>query len=221
VKTEAIIFDLDGTLLDTLDDIANSANNVLSGRGYPTHPVGDYRIFVGDGVRKLVERVLPASERSPELVERCVAEMREEYGRNWNVHSRPYAGVPELLDRLAELGLKRAVLSNKPDDFTSKCVEALLPEAEFDVVFGHRTGVPHKPDPTGALDVVRRLAVLPERTALLGDSGIDMRTAIAAGLYPVGALWGFRTKEELLENGARTLLERPQEFLELIGANSA
>lgn len=221
MKTEAVIFDLDGTLLDTLDDIANSANNVLARRGYPIHPVGDYRFYIGDGVRKLMERILPQDQRSPELIERCFTEMREEYGHNWNVCSKPYDGIPELLDNLVKLGLKLAVLSNKPDDLTNKCVEELLPDVEFNAVVGQRTGIPHKPDPAGALQVARRLAVRPEKTALLGDSGIDMLTAQAAGMYPVGVLWGFRAKDELLENGARALLERPVELLELLNSDNA
>lgn len=220
VKTEAVIFDLDGTLLDTLSDIADSTNNVLAKRGYPTHPVDDYRFFVGDGVKVLIERVLPSGERTPALVEHCVSEMREEYARNWNVKSRPYAGVPKLLNGLVGLGLSMAVLSNKPDDFTRKCVEALLPDIEFGVVVGQRTGVPQKPDPTGALEVAQRLAVQPERIVLLGDSGIDMQTAVNAGMYPVGVLWGFRSGAELAENGARLLLAQPEELLDFLNAHN-
>jgi phosphoglycolate phosphatase len=220
VKIEAVIFDLDGTLLDTLSDIADSTNNVLAKRGYPTHPVDDYRYFVGDGVKVLIERVLPAGERNPVLVDQCVMEMREEYARNWNVKSRPYAGVPALLTGLVELGLELAVLSNKPDDFTRKCVDALLPDVEFGVVVGQRAGVPQKPDPAGAVEVARRLDVRPQRIVLMGDSGIDMQTAVNAEMYPVGVLWGFRSGAELTENGARLLLARPEELLDFLNANN-
>jgi phosphoglycolate phosphatase len=221
MRFDAIIFDLDGTLLNTLDDIADSANNILARRGFPTHPVEDYRYFVGDGVQKLIERVLPAEARKAGLAGQCLQEMREEYGRNWNVKTRPYDDVPEMLDELAARGLKLAVLSNKPDELTKLCVGELLRDWTFDVVAGHGPGFPHKPDPTGALEVARRLGVRPERIVFLGDSGIDMRTAVAAGMYPVGVLWGYRTIEELMENGARALLEQPDRLIELVDSDES
>lgn len=221
MKMRAVIFDLDGTLLDTLDDIADSANTVLARRGYPTHPVDDFRYFVGDGVRMLMYRVLPESERSDELVDLCVSEMREEYGRNWNVKTKAYPGVPDMLNGLANLRVKLAVLSNKPDLYTKKCVDALIPGVEFDVVLGQTADVPQKPDPAGALDVALRLSVTPERTMLVGDSDVDMKTAVAAGMYPVGVLWGFRSGKELREAGARVLLERPERLFDLLDSRDA
>jgi phosphoglycolate phosphatase len=212
----AVIFDLDGTLLDTLEDIADSANRVLAGRGFPEHPVEAYRHFVGDGVRKLVERMLPLEERTEALVELCLAEMRDEYGRNWNVKTRPYGGIPELLDALRDRGVRTAVLSNKPDELTRACVRELLPQSCFDTVEGHKAGIPHKPDPAGARALARRLGVTPGRVVLVGDSDIDMRTAVNAGMYPVGATWGFRSREELTGAGAVALLERPADLLEII-----
>jgi len=216
MKFEAIIFDLDGTLLDTLDDIADSANTVLARRGYPVHEAGDYRLMVGAGVRMLVERMLPHSERETELIDRCLAEMRDEYGRNWNNKTRPYEGVPEMLEGIAERGLKRAVLSNKPDDLTRACVSELLTPWPFDVVAGQGGAIPHKPDPAGALEIARRLQVPPAATLFLGDSDIDILTAVNAGMYPAGALWGFRTRAELSGAGAEALLEHPRQLLEIL-----
>jgi phosphoglycolate phosphatase len=212
----AVIFDLDGTLLDTLEDIADSANSVLRRRGFPAHPTDEYRYFVGDGVRKLIERILPPEKRTETFVDLCLAEMRQEYGGRWNVKTRPYDGVPELLDSLRGHGVKRAVLSNKPDDLTRACVDELLSDWSFDVVAGYGGEIPHKPDPTGALEVARRLGVNPDRIAMVGDSDIDMRAAVDAGMYPVGATWGFRPREELAAAGALELLDRPLDLLAVI-----
>jgi phosphoglycolate phosphatase len=220
LRFQAVIFDLDGTLLDTLDDIADSANSVLKQFGYPTHPVEDYRFFVGDGVEMLIRRVLPEGERTDDLVGRGVGRMREEYGRNWNVKTKPYAGVPSMLDALAARNVKLAVLSNKPDEFTRACVEGLLPAWRFDVVAGQGPDVPHKPDPGGALWVARKLGLPPERIVFLGDSGNDMRAAVSAGMYPAGALWGFRPREELEASGARALMDRPEDVVALIEGSS-
>jgi len=217
---EAVLFDLDGTLLDTLDDIADSANTVLGRRGYATHAVDDYRFLVGDGVVKLIERSLPADAMSEELVERCVHEMREEYGHRWNAKTRPYDGVTEMLDGVVERGAKLAVLSNKPHGFTVMCVEGLLAGWSFDAVagqgHGRGRGFPHKPDPAGALELARRMGVGPEGIVFLGDSGVDMQTAVNAGMYPAGATWGFRPREELTGAGARELLDRPEDLLALM-----
>ncbi|MEJ2721375.1 MAG: HAD family hydrolase, partial [bacterium] len=177
---EAVLFDLDGTLLNTLEDIADAANTVLVRHGYPTHALDDYRYFVGDGAPVLVRRVIPEAARSDDVVERLYEEFRVEYGRNWNAKTRPYAGVPAMLDGLSRLSLKLAVLSNKPDDFTRRCVSELLPEGRFDVVSGVRNGTPPKPDPTGALRIAAELEIAPERCLFAGDTSIDVKTAIAA-----------------------------------------
>jgi len=217
----AVIFDLDGTLLDTLDDIADSANSVLAGRGFPTHALDDYRYFVGDGVRKLVERILPQTVRSEALVEQCLSEMREEYGRNWNVKTRPYEGIPDLLEKLQNGGVKRAVLSNKPDELTQACVSELLSAWTFDAVAGQTAQIPHKPDPTGAHWLARLLGVKPAEVVLVGDSDIDMQTAVNAGMYPAGATWGFRPRDELAAAGARSLLDRPGDLLPILAGAGA
>jgi phosphoglycolate phosphatase len=216
MQLEAVLFDLDGTLLDTLEDIADASNRVLARRGYPPHAVSAYRYFVGEGARTLVGRTLPDDARTDEMVDRVYWEFREEYARNWNAKTRPYEGVAETLDALAGRGLKIAVLSNKPDDFTRKCVRELLSDFTFDAVLGERDGVPPKPDPVGALRIASDIGVTPARIALVGDTSIDMLTATAAGMFPVGALWGFRTREELERSGARVVVEDPRDLLSLV-----
>lgn len=213
---KAIIFDLDGTLLNTLDDLGNAVNRVLAKREFPTHPVDEYRSFIGDGVEKLINRALPEQNRNEDTLRTCLKEFREDYHKNWNVNTRPYEGIPELLDTLKERRLKVAILSNKPHDTTNLCVAELLPGWQFDMVLGHRDGTPHKPDPAGALEIAHRLNIPPEEFLYLGDSGVDMETAIAARMFPVGVLWGFREAEELEESGARALISHPLEVLNLL-----
>ncbi len=216
----ATIFDLDGTLLDTLDDIANAANHVLAARGFPTHPNPNYRTFIGDGVVKLILRVLPEEHRDEGTAQACVRAYVEEYGRSWNAQSKPYAGVPEMLDGLSGRGLKLAVLSNKPDHFTQQCVRELLAKWTFDAILGASDAFPRKPNPASAVETARRLGVPPEECLYVGDSGVDMQTARAAHMCAVGVLWGFRGKAELLKDGAQLLVEKPGEILELLNGES-
>ncbi|MBW1690356.1 MAG: HAD family hydrolase [Deltaproteobacteria bacterium] len=213
---KAVIFDLDGTLLNTLDDLGNAVNRVLAERGFSAHAIDEYRSFIGNGVEKLINRALPEQNRNEDTVRACLEAFREDYHKNWNVNTRPYEGIPELLDALKERGLKVAVLSNKPDDTTNLCVAELLPKWRFDVVLGHRDGTPHKPDPAGALEIAQRLDIPPAEFLYLGDSGVDMETAIAARMFPVGVLWGFREADELEESGAQALISHPLEVLEVL-----
>ncbi|MDO9530189.1 MAG: HAD family hydrolase [Syntrophales bacterium] len=212
---QAVIFDLDGTLLDTLEDIANSANSMLTGYGFPAHEVDAYRYFVGDGVTMLVSRVLPAEKRNDDTIAECIKVFREIYSRSWNVNTRMYAGIPELLDALTVKRVKMAILSNKPDDFTKLCVNELLPNWSFEMILGQRDGIPQKPDPRGAHEIAENLGISPERFLYLGDTGVDMKTAINAKMFPVGALWGFRPPDELRKHGAKALIEQPMELLTL------
>lgn len=213
---KAILFDLDGTLLDTLEDLGNAANCVLAGKGFPIHTLETYRYFVGDGVTMLMNRALPEDNRNDDTIRACVRAFREEYGRNWHVKTRPYDGVAEMLDALTANGLKMAVLSNKPDEFTKQCVTEFLPDWTFDMVLGQSNSVPLKPDPSGAREIAKCLNISPSNFIYLGDTAIDMKTAVTAGMFPVGALWGFRTEKELRENGARALIKRPQEILNFL-----
>ena len=214
MKYEAVLFDLDGTLLDTLVDLADSMNAVLEGLGAPVHPAEAYKYFVGDGVRNLIVRALPQPQRTEETIRGCIREMHDEYSKRWASKTRPYAGVPGLLDALAERGVKMAVLSNKPDDFTKLCVEKLLPDWTFESVRGVREDGKRKPDPTGALETAKMLGLSPGRFAYVGDTNTDMQTAVAAGMHPIGVLWGFREADELKANGAEQLVRTPEELLD-------
>ena len=211
-----IIFDLDGTLLDTIEDLADSMNQVLTDLGFPTHTLGAYKTFVGEGVETLIRRALPEDQLRPELLDQCLGAFREEYSRRWENKTRPYAGIPELLDHLTGMGLKMAILSNKQDYFTRIMVARLLPRWRFDPVFGARPSVPKKPDPAGALEIAEALQIAPDCFIYLGDTGIDMKTACAAGMIPVGVLWGFRPADELRAQGARWLIEKPGDLVPLL-----
>lgn len=216
MRFEAIIFDLDGTLLDTLEDLAEAMNRVLAKRGFAVHPVEAYRSMVGDGVENLVKRSLPSGACSPKLVVEAKEEMLEEYSRVWFKRTRPYPGVPELLDFLEKKSVPKAVLSNKVQDFTSKMVSSLLSRWSFFPVMGHKEGIPLKPHPKGALEISRILGIEPQRFLFIGDTETDMRTAVAAGMYPVGVRWGFRSEKALRRGGAKVVLKEPMEVIELL-----
>ena len=215
MRCKAVLFDLDGTLLDTLGDLADSMNQVLADMGYPQHQTGDYRYFVGDGMEMLVSRSLPPGARKGHLVARGLAAVETEYGRRWSRTTRPYDGVPAMLDELQARGTPMAILSNKPEDFTRLTVSTLLKGWSFDAVCGARPGVPRKPDPAAALEIAARLGVRPSECLYLGDTATDMKTACRAGMYAVGALWGFREAAELEAAGARVLVEEPADFTEV------
>lgn len=209
-----VCFDLDGTLLDTLDDLADSMNATLEGLGLPQHPKGAYRIMVGDGMAMLARRSLPEHRRDEVTVADTLARMRSQYALRWAVNSRPYAGIDELLRELSRRGVACAVLSNKPHDFTRMCVEKLLAEHRFAVVQGVQEGVPPKPDPSGALGVARRLGVSPDQVLYVGDTDTDMETARAAGMFSLGVTWGFRDEAELRQHGAGAILHHPLQLLD-------
>ena len=211
----AVIFDLDGTLLDTLQDLAGSMNRVLQQLGFPEHPPEAYKYFVGDGMVNLARRALPAAERREEVVTRAAEGLRAEYGRRWQEQTKPYPGIPELLQTLNRLEIKLGVLTNKVHDFAKLMIAAYFPEITFAAVMGAQPPRPLKPDPVGALIISQELAVPPAATVFVGDSGNDMQTATAAGMYAAGALWGFRTAAELRESGAALLLAKPGDLLTL------
>ena len=216
----AVLFDLDGTLLDTLDDLAMAANRVLAARGWPVHPVDAYRYFVGDGVETLVKRILPAALRTTAVLDEAVTAFQREYANTWHDRSLPYPGIPQMLDRLAADGFRLSILSNKPDAFTRLCVQRLLPQWTFDPLLGQRPGVPKKPDPAAALEVARLLGLAPAEILYVGDTAVDMQTANAAGMDAVGVLWGFRTADELQAAGARHLITAPEELLPILSLSS-
>lgn len=212
-----VLFDLDGTLVDSLADLAHSMNRVLADQGLPTHPIQAYRYFVGNGIATLVRRALPAEAQQQDLIEECAHRMRREYALHWADTTRPYPGIAELLDALTAGQIEMAILSNKPDELTRKVVKTLLPDWDFAVVAGARETLPKKPDPAGALRIASLLHREPAEFLYLGDTNTDMQTARAARMFALGALWGFRTADELKENGAQALLSVPMELCPFLG----
>ena len=215
MEFDGVIFDLDGTLVDTLEDIGDAMDRVLAREGAPGHTYGEYRYLIGHGIRNLVTEALPAELRSDERVARCYERMIDDYGANSLVKTRPYEGVPELVRALRAGGVPLAVHSNKSDALTHDIVAALLDPEDFVAVHGARPDAPLKPDPAVALAIAARFGLPPARVVYLGDSLVDMRTATAAGMLPVGASWGFRTCEELVESGAAVVIDAPLDLLEL------
>jgi phosphoglycolate phosphatase len=189
---------------------------MLAQYGFPTHTMDDYRRFIGNGIKMLVTRALPLEGRSDVLVDACVRRAREIYWENWNRKTRPYEGILDLLDSLEEKALPKAVLSNKPHDFTVRYVNAYFDRWTFNVVMGQNDHFPAKPDPASALDIARQIDRPPSAFLFVGDSAVDMQTATAAGMYAVGAAWGFRGPLELMANGCRTLAKRPRDILSLL-----
>jgi phosphoglycolate phosphatase len=216
MKFEAAIFDLDGTLLDTLEDIADSANFVLSQFGFPQHDLETYKYFVGEGIEKLVRRALPIEKNEENFIGQCITLMREEYSKRWTNKTRLYPEISEILDTLTSRKIKMAILSNKPDDFTKKMVAKFLLKWQFSIIQGEKPFVPKKPDPSAALGIAKKLKLPPRTFLFLGDSEIDMRTALAAGMYPIGVLWGFRTAEELIASGAKALIKNSADLINVI-----
>lgn len=210
---QGVVFDLDGTLLDTLADIGGSVNEALAAMGFPTHELDAYRYFIGDGRDTLIQRALPEPERNPARIAEGARAYEAVYARRWNQDTQLYPGIAEMLDALVARGMPLAVLSNKPHPFTVQCVEHFLARWSFHAVLGQRPQVPKKPDPAGAFEAAEMLWTSPASIAYLGDTSVDMRTARAAGMHPLGVLWGFRTADELTEAGAETLLAHPTDFL--------
>ena len=215
MRFAGVIFDLDGTLADTREDLADAMNRVLAAERLPVHDYAAFGAMIGAGVRSLVTEALPAERRTDETIARCTAAMMVDYGRHCLVKTRLYDGVAETVACLRAGEVRLAVLSNKPDELTRQIVESLLRGADFEEIVGARPDLPPKPDPAGALRVGRRLGLAARSIAFVGDTGIDMATATAAGMVAVGASWGFRPVGELLDGGAQTVLSHPLELLDL------
>lgn len=212
---KAVLFDLDGTLLDTLEDLANSCNHALRELGLPTHPVKAYRRFVGNGARVLIERILPREALDDETIAKARALFDEHYHLHQFDRTQPYPGIPELLRALKENGLLLGVVSNKPDEFVQLIAAHYFPGV-LDAVAGQQ-GKLTKPDPTGVNKVMSTLGVTPEETLYVGDSGVDIETAHNAHTLDCGVNWGFRGAEELTRFGASHLADRPEDILKLLG----
>ena len=218
MKFRAVIFDLDGTLLDTIEDLTDSMNAALARMGFPAKTVEECKALVGDGLATFIRRSLPPSCAGDLEAARKLREgVRAEYRLRNASKTRPYPGIPEMLEALIQRRVPLAVLSNKPHDSTLEVVSKYFPNIAFACVFGARDDVQVKPDPAGALEIARRLDVPPGEVLYVGDTNTDMQTAAAAKMFGVGVLWGFRTADELLRNGARILISNPAELLDLLG----
>ena len=209
-----VLFDLDGTLLDTLEDLADSTNRCLASLGFPGHPVQAYRYFVGDGLSNLARRTLPAERREdPASIQALQDLFNQDYREHWADKTRPYEGIAALLDGLAARGRPMAVLSNKPHAFTVEMVRHFFGSWRFAAVFGARESHPRKPDPAAALEAGEQMGLAPAQVLYAGDTPTDMQTARNAGMFAVGVLWGFRPREELEQGGAQAVASRPGELL--------
>jgi phosphoglycolate phosphatase len=211
-----VLFDLDGTLLNTLRDLADSVNYVLATSNLPQHEVEAYRYFIGNGIQVMVSKALPEDLREQQTIDKMTSQVEEVYSRRWAEHTLPYPGIPELLDALTNSNVRMAILTNKPQGPAELMVSKLLRRWHWDTVEGGKPGIPLKPDPLAALQIARRMNINPGEFIYLGDSATDMRTAVAANMYPVGALWGFRTAEELLVSGAKALIKDPVDLLQIL-----
>lgn len=211
-----IIFDLDGTLLNTIADLAASTNYALGELGINAHPLESYPTFVGNGIRKLFERALPVTKRTPEMVEK----VRELFMPYYDAHNADlttiYPGIAELLNTLQDKGVQLAVASNKYQSATEKLMQHYFPDIRFVSVLGQREGIPVKPDAGIVLDTLKAAGVTAEETLYVGDSGVDMQTARNGGVESVGVTWGFRPLLELESNGAQHIINTPEELLKLL-----
>lgn len=213
---KALIFDLDGTLLDTLDDLSDSMNFALQSLGFPPHSRYEHKTFIGNGVELFATRALPESARNEETIQECVKLINEEYHRRYRIKTLPYSGMTDVLHNLQRLPLPLAVLSNKNDGFTKLIVKDFFPNIHFATVRGSLKDVEKKPHPGAALQIASELKIDPKHILFVGDSGVDMQTARGAGMVPIGVSWGFRPITELQKEGARLIVNEPHELLSFV-----
>jgi phosphoglycolate phosphatase len=214
--TKLVIFDLDGTLINTIDDLAHGANHALATCGFPTHEVSSYPFFVGNGVGRLLERVLPPESRTPQIVTRVRSIFEEYYDQHLHDFTAPYPGIPELLDELASRGIKLAVASNKYQSATSRLIAHFFPRLPWVAVHGMRPDIPAKPDPSIVFNILRDVPTAKADVIYVGDSGVDMETARRACIESVGVSWGFRPVSELKQAYAEHIITTPAELLPLL-----
>ena len=213
MKFKAVIFDLDGTLLDTLADLASAGNLALAANGYKTHPVEAYNYLVGRGMDNVVRSALAPEKPDQETILDLQRQIEAEYAKCWADTTGTYAGIPELLDGLTERNISMAILSNKPHSFMQLIVDKFFSSWHFEVVFGARETCPKKPDPAAVREIVDIFELQLEDILYVGDTDTDMQTARSAGLLPAGVLWGFRTEKELRDSGAWQIAAEPAELL--------
>lgn len=216
MSKKAVIFDLDGTLLNTYEDLANAVNFALKKNGLPTHPAEKYKIFAGNGTDMMITRALPEDKRNDETLKK----VRELYFEYYDAHSgectRPYDGIVELLNELKSRGMKLAVVSNKIDFMTRAVVKEYFGDDMFDFVTGQCDGIIPKPDPSMVFKVLKQFGVTADECVFVGDSGVDAETGKNANMFTVGVLWGFRDKKELMECGASVVISKADELLNYV-----
>lgn len=215
MKFKAVLFDLDGTLVNSLKDIADSINKVLEDRHLPTHTYEVVNNFIGSGLRVLVTKALPETHQNDEIITAVFQEMMKHYRENCTNKTNAYDGIIELLDELKSKNIKLAILSNKADELTKKIGNSLFPNY-FEIVLGLISELTKKPNPVAAIEISKNLGYSPEEVLYVGDSDIDMQTAKNANMFAVGVLWGYRPKEELIVAGAQAIIEHPLELLKLL-----
>ncbi|MEP6805686.1 MAG: HAD family hydrolase [Flavobacterium sp.] len=215
MKFKGIIFDLDGTLVNSLEDISDAMNIVLTNLNHPTHTYDTYQYFIGSGLRNLVSKALPASNNSVEQIEICFECMVDEYRKICTLKTKPYEGIIELLDNLVSQNIKLAVFSNKADELTKKIAAEIFPDY-FENAVGLSTEALKKPNPFEALEIGKSWNLKPEEILFVGDSDIDMQTATNANMFAVGVTWGYRTKDELIASGAKVVINNPSELIEIL-----
>ncbi len=212
----AVIFDLDGTLLDTLEDICDVVNSVLSSNGMPGKSIDEVRLAVGRGVEELVLKLIPSDIATGIVVERISDQIRKTYLEQGSVKTRPYPGIKEVLKSLQVEQVPMAVLTNKPQESAEKVLNIHFSDISFVSINGVKPGCPMKPSPEVVIPVIEKLGVLPGNTLMVGDSDIDMDTAVNAGMIAVGVSWGFRDVSLLLDHGAEFIIDSPEEILEIV-----
>ena len=215
MKFKGIIFDLDGTLVNSLEDISDAMNTVLTGLNYPTHTYDAYQYFIGSGLRNLVSKALPASNNTEADIENCFNCMITEYREICTLKTKPYKGIIELLDNLTSKNIKLAVFSNKADELTKKIAAEIFPDY-FQAAVGLTTEALKKPNPFEAIEISKNWNLKPEEILFVGDSDIDMQTAANANMFAVGVSWGYRTEEELITSGAKVVINSPLDLVEVL-----
>ena len=218
---KTIIFDLDGTLIDSLEDIAVCMNQVLKELNLPTHEMNDYKYFVGGGISILVDNALNAlnEEISDELKEKVTENFKKIYDQKLHLKTKPYDGIYDLLDELVKLDCNIGILSNKPHEFTVEYANTLFSKYNISQVHGQKSDIPKKPNPIAAINIANSFNTPCEETYFVGDTMVDMQTAVNAKMIGIGVLWGFRDEEELMENGATFVVKHPLDILEIINHN--
>ncbi|MBE9469514.1 MAG: HAD family hydrolase [Bacteroidetes bacterium] len=216
MKFKGVIFDLDGTLVNSLEDLADSMNIVLEKLGFPTHELKAYKHLTGKGIKNLVRDALPDSNKNEKFINECFDSFIEVYRNNCINKTKPYVGIVELLNEFSSRNIKISVFSNKADELTKKIILNLFPKIKFSEIMGLTEEKYRKPSPRTALLISKKTGIKPEEMIYVGDTDIDMQTANNAEMYAVGVLWGFRTKEELIANGAKHVINNPLDLVDIL-----